>query len=292
LSIRIAGGNLAETLIVKGKPGAEAEAAEGLNPGLVEVSVVIPSLNEAETIGECVYKAKKALALSGFKGEVIVADNSEDETPEIAESFGARVVTPDKRGYGYAYHYGVKHAHGKYVVMGDADGTYDFLEMPKLLEPLVRGEADLVIGSRFRGEIKKDAMPWLHKHVGNPALTAVLNLFFKAGVSDAHSGFRAARKSTLERLSLKSHGMEYASEMVLKAAWKGLKVGEVPITYHPRRGGKPKLNTLSDGWRHLKLMLIYAPARLYLPPGLALYFIGLLVKALSHFKARVQALMA
>lgn len=257
-----------------------------------EVSVVIPSLNEAETIGECILKVKEAFKRGGFKGEVIVADNSEDETPRIAKSLGAKVVTPDKRGYGYAYHFGIKHAVGKYLVMGDADGTYDFLEMPKLLKPLMKGQADLVIGSRFRGEIKKDAMPWLHRHIGNPALTAILNLFFKTGVSDAHSGFRAVRKSALEKLDLKSRGMEYASEMVLKASWKGLKIKDVPITYHPRKGGKPKLSSFSDGWRHLKLMLIYAPARLYVPPGLALYFLGLLVKALSYFKARIQASMA
>ncbi|MEM3703004.1 MAG: glycosyltransferase family 2 protein [Candidatus Bathyarchaeia archaeon] len=281
-----------EALTIKAVCEGEKAAFKGSEAGLIDVSVVIPSLNEAETISECVLKAKEAFVCCGVKGEVVVADNSEDETPEIAKSLGARVVTPDRRGYGYAYHYGIKHARGKYIVMGDADGTYDFLEMPKLLKPLLKGEADLVIGSRFKGEIKKDAMPWLHRYFGNPALTAILNLFFKAGISDAHSGFRAARREALERLNLRSNGMEYASEMVLKAAWKGLKVKEVPITYHPRKGGRPKLNSFSDGWRHLKLMLIYAPARLYLPPGLALYFSGLLVKGLSYFKARAQALMA
>jgi glycosyltransferase involved in cell wall biosynthesis len=282
------------TLRDKSIPVAEDEdigvAFASVEKGLVEVSVVIPSLNEAETIGECISRVKEAFARSGVRGEIIVADNSEDATPKIAEALGARVVTPDKRGYGYAYSYGVKYARGRYLVMGDADGTYDFRDMPKLLKPLMRGEADMVIGSRFRGEIKKGAMPWLHRYIGNPVLTAVLNLFFRAGVTDAHSGFRAVRKEVLDGLKMRSQGMEYASEMVLKAAMGGLRIKEVPVTYHARKGGKSKLSSFSDGWKHLKFMLIYAPSRLYVPPGLVLYFLGLLLKAISYFKARIQAL--
>ncbi|MEM3549492.1 MAG: glycosyltransferase family 2 protein [Candidatus Bathyarchaeia archaeon] len=273
-----------EGSLVEGEAEGEKSVYESLEVGSVEVSVVIPSLNEAESIGECIERVKEAFVKCGVEGEVVVADNSDDETPEIARSLGARVVTPDRRGYGYAYHYGIKHARGKYIVIGDADGTYDFLEMPKLLEPLMNGEADIVVGSRFKGEIKRDAMPWLHRHVGNPVLTRFLNFFFKAGVSDAHSGFRALRREVLERLNLKACGMEYASEMIMKAAVEGLKIKEVPITYYPRRAGKSKLSSFQDGWRHLRFMLLHAPTYLYIFPGLAFTVLGLLLMAFTFFE--------
>jgi len=263
---------------------AETEVSEA---DFVEVSVVIPSLNEAETIGDCIRKVKKVFAKYGIKGEVIVADNSEDDTPYIARSLGAKVITPDKKGYGYAYLYGLKHAKGKYLVFGDADDTYDFLEMPKLLEPLMKGEADLVIGSRFKGEIKKGAMPWLHRYIGNPILTGFLNLFFKAGITDAHCGFRAIRKDALEKLNLKSYGMEFASEMIIAAISKGLRIKEVPVTYYPRKAGNSKLNSLADGWRHLKLMLIYAPTYLYVYPGLFFSFFGALLMLFGYFGVHI-----
>ena len=254
---------------------------------MVEVSVIIPSLNEAGTIGVCIEKVKTVFEWYNIDGEIIVADNSDDDTPQIAESLGARVVTPDRRGYGYAYLYGFKHAEGKYVVLGDADNTYDFLEMPRLLEPLMRGEADLVVGSRFKGEIKRGAMPWLHRYVGNPLLTAFLNLFFKAGVSDAHCGFRAIRRDALERLNLRSHGMEFASEMVMEAVLRGLRIREVPVTYHPRRGGRSKLYSFSDGWRHLKFMLFHTPTYLYIFPGTLLAISGLSLIIFSYFRVYI-----
>jgi len=259
------------------------ETIKASQASLVEVSVVIPSINEAKTIGECILKVKEAFNRCGVYGEVIVADNSEDETPKIAESFGAIVVKPDKMGYGYAYRFGIKQARGKYLVMGDADGTYDFSEMPKLLEPLMKGEADLVIGSRFKGEIKKGAMPWLHRHIGNPILTRFLNLFFKAGVSDAHSGFRTVSKDVLEKLNLQCNGMEFASEMIIKAALEGLTIKEVPITYYARKAGKSKLNSFQDGWRHLKFMLFHAPVHLYIFPGVLFALLGLLLMAFTFF---------
>jgi glycosyltransferase involved in cell wall biosynthesis len=245
----------------------------------VEVSVVIPSLNEERTIGICIEKVKKVFREHDIKGEIIVADNSSDRTPEIARSLGAKVVTPDKRGYGYAYLYGFRYARGKYIVIGDADNTYDFLEIPKLLEPLKKGEADLVIGSRFKGKILKGAMPWLHRYIGNPILTWFLNFFFKAGVSDAHSGFRAFTREALEKMNLRCHGMEFASEMIIRAVWAGLRIKEVPITYYPRQA-ESKLHSFRDGWRHLKFMLLYASSYLFILPGMSLFTLGMVLALL------------
>lgn len=254
---------------------------------MVEVSVIIPSLNEADTIGTCIQKVKNVFSQQGIDGEIIVADNSDDDTPQIARFFGAKVVTPDRRGYGYAYSYGFKHAEGKYVVIGDGDDTYDFLEMPRLLEPLMKDEADIVFGSRFKGEIKRGAMPWLHRYVGNPALTGVLNWYFRASISDAHCGFRAIRKDALKKMRLKSQGMEFASEMIVEAVRRKLRIKEVPVTYYPRENGRSKLNSFSDGWRHLKFMLIYAPTYLYLLPGLIFSVFGALMMLLSYFSVNI-----
>ncbi len=265
------------------KKHLEQEKREN-NTEEIGVSVVIPSLNEAKTIGTCIKKIKTVFKKYGIKGEIIVADNSTDETPKIAESLGAKVVTPDKRGYGYAYLYGFKYARGKYIVIGDADDTYDFLEIPKLLEPLMKDEADMVIGSRFKGEIKKGAMPWLHRYIGNPVLTKFLNVFFGTKISDAHCGFRAIKKDALEKLNLKSPGMEFASEMIIKAAQKDLRIKEVPITYYPRKGGKSKLKSFSDGWRHLRFMLLYTPKYLYYIPGTISMLFGLFMLAIAFLR--------
>ena len=254
---------------------------------MVDVSVVIPSLNEAGTIGKCIEKIKAVFKRYKIDGEIIVADNSDDETPKIAMALGAKVVTPDKKGYGYAYIYGFKHARGKFIVMGDADNTYDFSEMPRLLEPLMKDEADLVIGSRFKGEIKPGAMPWLHRYVGNPILTGFLNLFFKVGVSDAHCGFRAIRRDALEKIKLRSHGMEFASEMLMEAIRRRLRIKEVPITYYPRESGESKLSSFSDGWRHLKFMMLYAPTHLYLIPGLLFGILGIFLMFSSYFEINI-----
>lgn len=252
----------------------------------IDVSVVIPSLNEAETIGICIEKIKAVFQRYGIKGEVIVADNSDDDTPKIARSLGAKVVTPDKMGYGYAYLYGLRHANGKYIVLGDADDTYDFTEMPKLLKPLMNNEADIVIGSRFKGEIKKGAMPWLHRYIGNPLLTFLVNLFFNAKVSDAHSGFRAFKRDILEKITLNSAGMEFASEMIIKAVKAGLRISEVPITYYPRRG-RSKLNSFKDGWRHLRFMLLFTPKYLYFVPGVLFTAFGLFMLLIALLNIRL-----
>ena len=260
---------------------------------MVEVSVVLPSKNERETIGCCINKIREAFKESHMDGEIVVADNSEDDTPTIARGMGAEVITPDGKGYGYAYRYAFKYLkekHGgypKYIVMGDADDTYDFLEMPKLLEPLQRDEADLVIGSRLKGRIEPGAMPWLHRWIGNPLLTWFLNLFYKAGVSDAHSGFRAIKGEALEKLELKADGMEFASEMIVEAVKRGLRIKEVPISYYRRRNPDSKLSSLSDGWRHLKFMLIHAPDYLFIYPALIITLAGLILMALAFLNARL-----
>lgn len=250
---------------------------EGLK--LVDVSVVIPSLNEVETIGTCIEKIKTVFSKYELEGEIIVSDNSVDDTPEIARSLGAVVVTPDRRGYGYAYLYGFKHAKGEYLVMGDADDTYDFMEMPALLEPLKKGEADFVIGTRLNERIEPGAMPWHHRWIGNPLLTGFLNQSFKTGISDAHCGFRAIKRDALEKMSLRSQGMEFASEMIIEAARVGLRIREVPVTYYRRKGGNSKLSSFSDGWRHLRFMLLYAPTYLFDYPGILLLSLGVFLMA-------------
>lgn len=204
-----------------------------------------------------------------------MADNSEDDTPIIARDLGAKVVIPDRNGYGYAYRYGFSNAVGKFIVMGDADDTYDFMDIPRLLTPVMNGEADMVIGSRLNGKIEKGAMPWHHRWIGNPLLTWFLNLFYKAGVSDSHSGFRVISREALDKLDLRSDGMEFASEMIIEASEKGLRIKEVPISYHKRINDNSKLSSFSDGWRHLRFMLLNTPDYLFTYPGLLFLFIGI-----------------
>jgi len=239
----------------------------------VEVSVVMPCLNEETTVGICIQKAKAALKKMGVQGEIIVADNgSTDASIEIAKSLGAKVVHQPIRGYGAAYLAGIAVAGGKYIVIGDSDDTYDFSELDQFVQPLKEGY-DLVMGSRFSGEILPSAMPWLHQYIGNPVLTGILNVLFKAGVSDTHCGMRAFTKEAYLKMELKTTGMEFASEMVIKAAKAGLTITEVPITYYPRKG-ESKLNSFRDGWRHLRFMLLLSPTHLFLIPGFILFLIG------------------
>ena len=243
-----------------------------------EVSVVIPTKNEEKTIGISIEKIQKVFREHHIDGEIIVSDSSTDNTPEIANSLGARVVVPDKLGYGYAYRYGFASTSGDYIVMGDGDNTYDFADVPRLLEPLKSGEADLVMGSRFKGEIKKGAMPGLHKYIGNPMLTWCVNKTHHATISDCHSGFRAFTRAAYDMMDLRAEGMEFASEMVMRALTKGLEIKEVPITYHPRaEGSAPNLSSFSDGWRHLKFIFLNAPNALFLLPGSILFALGLLL---------------
>lgn len=243
----------------------------------LRVSVVIPCLDEAENIEACVLKARAALEDNAIVGEVVVADNgSQDGSPELAAAAGARVIHEPRRGYGSAYMAGFAAARGQYIVMADADLTYDFAEIPRFVEHLEAG-AELVMGDRM-DNIQPGAMPWLHRYVGNPLLSGVLNLFFRTGVHDAHCGMRALRRDVLPRLDLRTPGMEFASEMVIRASKEGLDIREFPIHYHPR-GGESKLSSFRDGWRHLRFLLVHSPTHLFTLPGLALAFVGLLVMA-------------
>ena len=246
--------------------------------GDVEVSVVIPCLNEANSIGICVLKAMEAFRAAGLHGEVVVADNgSTDGSIEIAEKLGARVVRVEARGYGSALRAGIAAAQGAFIVMGDADDSYDFGEVPRFVEKWRQGN-DVVMGNRFRGEIKPGAMPWHHKYVGNPALSSLLNLFFSTGIGDSHCGMRGFTRAVYERMDLRSTGMEFASEFVIKAAQLGARMAEIPITLWPdKRGRPPHLRSFRDGWRHLRFMLLYAPNWLFLLPGAAFMLVGLVL---------------
>ena len=236
------------------------------------VSVVIPCLNEEVNIERCVREATAALEAGGLIGEVLVVDNdSDDRSAELAAGAGARVVVEPRRGYGSAYLAGFAAARGTYIVMADADLTYDFREIPSFVEQLSAG-AELVMGNRMRN-IKPGAMPWLHRYIGNPLLTGLLNLFFRTGVRDAHCGMRALRRDVLDTLDLRTTGMEFASEMVIRAAKEHLAIAEVDIEYHPR-GGESKLSSFRDGWRHLRFLLVHSPTYLFVVPGVLLAAIG------------------
>jgi hypothetical protein len=244
--------------------------------GPADLSVVIPCLNEANSIGICVGKAMQAFRTAGLRGEVVVADNgSTDGSVDIAEKLGARVVHVEQRGYGWALRAGIAASRGGFIVMGDADDSYDFGEVPRFVEMWRQGY-DVVMGNRFRGEIKHGAMPWHHKHIGNPALSTVLNLFFHAGIGDSHCGMRGFTRAVYDRMDLRSTGMEFASEFVIKAAQLRAKVTEIPITLWPdKRGRPPHLRSFRDGWRHLRFMLLYAPNWLFVLPGASLVAAGL-----------------
>ncbi|WP_082230753.1 glycosyltransferase family 2 protein [Haloprofundus marisrubri] len=246
-----------------------------------EFTIVMPTLNEEQGIAECVRRIKNALVDLEMTGEIIVSDSSTDRTPEIANALGARVVVPDKPGYGYAYMYAFERARGDYIAIGDADCTYDFEELPKLYDLVANGDADMAMGSRLEGEILPGSMPKLHEHIGNPLLTKFLNVFYRAGVSDAHSGMRVFSKDALETMDLQSTGMEFASEMIMEAGAKDLEIEEIPITYHPREG-EATLESFSDGWRHVKFMLVNAPGQLFSIPGMLLGALGMLVMGLAY----------
>src|SRR5437870_9413320 len=242
----------------------------------VEVSVVIPCLNEANSLAYCVDKARKALQEAGVSGEVVVADNgSTDSSIEIAEEHGARVIRVEQRGYGAALRAGIAGARGPFIIMGDADDSYDFSDVPRFVEKLREGN-DIVLGNRFRGEIKPGAMPPLHRYFGNPGLTAVLNTLFHARIGDSYCGMRGFTRELYDRLDLRSTGMEFALEMVIKSAQIGARIAEIPIMLWPdKRGRAPHLRSFRDGWRSLRFMLLYAPNWLFLLPGATLVAFGL-----------------
>jgi glycosyltransferase involved in cell wall biosynthesis len=240
-----------------------------------ELSIVMPCLDEAETIGACIAKARRFLATSGVDGEIIVADNgSVDGSQAIAEREGARVVAVAERGYGSALQGGIAAARGRFIVMGDADDSYDFSAIAGFVEKL-RGGADVVMGDRFAGGVEPGAMPPLHRWLGNPVLSAIGRLFFHSPVRDFHCGLRGFSKAAYERMGLRTTGMEFASEMVVKATLLGMRVEEVPIVLHrDGRSRPPHLRSWRDGWRHLRFLLLYSPRWLFLYPGLLLMLAG------------------
>jgi len=258
----------------------------------LELSIVLPCLNEAETLPSVIAKAQRALSGAGIHGEIVVADNgSTDGSREIAERLGARVVPVAERGYGAALMGGIAAARGEYVLMADADDSYDLAEAPKFLEPLRRG-AELVQGCRLPsggGRVEAGAMPYLHRVWGNPMFSSMVRRWFHAPIHDVHCGMRAFRRDLFDRLQLRCTGMEFASEMVIKAALAGAKMEEVPITLH--RDGRtthpPHLKTFRDGWRHFRFYLMLSPRWLFLQPGIVLILLGILGYALAMPRARI-----
>lgn len=244
---------------------------------LLELTVLMPCLNEAKTVAACVRAARAYIEESGIDGEVLVADNgSTDGSIDIAQAAGARVVHVPTRGYGAALMAGIDAAHGRYVIMGDADCSYDFSSLGLYVERL-RAGADLVMGNRFKGGIEPGAMPVLHRYLGNPVLSFVGRLFFRIKIGDFHCGLRGFSRASILRLGLVTPGMEFASEMVAKAALASLRVEEVPTTLRPdKRGRPPHLRTWRDGWRHLRFLLLFCPRWLFLYPGITMLFFGLL----------------
>ena len=246
----------------------------------LRVSIVMPCLNEAETVAICVTKARAWLQSTGTNGEVLVVDNgSTDGSAALATAAGAQVVHERRRGYGNAYLRGFAEARGEIIVMGDADDTYDFSRLDELLKPLGDG-FDMVLGNRFTGGITAGAMPWAHRYIGSPIINLIIRRFIGLRVGDSQSGFRAFTRDAYERMKLRSGGMELASEMIVNAAREGLQVTEVPAPYSVRLG-ESKLNTVRDGWRHLRFLLVSAPNFLFVLPGLALVGMGLAVLAIS-----------
>ncbi len=247
----------------------------------VEVSIVMPCLNEVETLGACIAEAREAIAKGGYTAEIIVADNgSADGSQLVARELGAKVVDVQRKGYGSALIGGIDAAQGRFVVMGDADASYDFGAIAPLIAKL-RDGYDLVVGNRFLGGIEPGAMPWSHRWLGNPVLSSINKMFFHAPVGDTHCGLRAFTKDAYEKMRLRATGMEFASEMVIKASLKGMRITEVPVVLRPDgRSRPPHLRTWRDGWRHLRFMLLFSPRWLFLYPGLALLVVGLGLSAL------------
>jgi glycosyltransferase involved in cell wall biosynthesis len=242
----------------------------------IELSVVMPCLNERETVGVCIRKAMVALKDAGIPGEVIIADNgSTDGSVELAQAEGARVVNIEQKGYGSALKGGILAARGRYVLMADSDDSYDFGHAPRFVQQLRMG-SDLVMGNRFQGGIKDKAMPFLHRYLGNPVLSGIGRLFFGSPCGDFHCGMRGFRRDSFLQMDIRSTGMEFASEMVVKATLMRMKVSEVPTTLNPDgRNRPPHLRTWRDGWRHLRFLLMYSPRWLFLYPGILLMLAGL-----------------
>ncbi len=260
---------------------SNAETLEALRPRKVELTVLMPCLNEAETVAVCVRKAQEFLRRAAVDGEVLVADNgSSDGSIELAQSAGARVVQAEQKGYGSALMAGIAAAHGQFVIMADADDSYDFSRLDAFLQSLREGH-ELVIGHRFRGGIRPGAMPWLHRYLGNPVLSFIGRLFFSCRIGDFHCGLRGINRGAALRLGLSAPGMEFASEMIVKAALAGWSIDEVPTVLSPDgRTRPPHLRSWRDGWRHLRFLLMMSPRWLLFYPGVSLITVGVAVELL------------
>jgi glycosyltransferase involved in cell wall biosynthesis len=240
------------------------------------VSVVLPCLNEEETVGLCIDKIKGVFAKEKINGEIIVVDNgSTDRSRQVCESLGVRVVSEPARGYGAAYLRGLKEAAAKYIIIADSDNTYDFYDIPKFIDCLEKGN-DFVMGSRFKGKMQKGAMSWTHRYIGNPILSGLTRLFFRTRLSDIHCGMRAFTSAAYNMMGLRTVGMEFATEMVVSALQNNLKICEVPVNYYPRKG-ESKLMPLADAWRHIRFMLLYCPVWLYFIPGAVGFLFGMAI---------------
>ena len=248
------------------------------DPREIELSIIMPCLDEAETLENCIRKAQSYLDRSGVRGEIVIGDNgSTDGSQEIAQRCGARVIAIPLRGYGAALYGATQAARGKYCIMGDSDDSYDFTNLDGFLAKL-RAGYDLVMGNRFAGEIKPGAMPWKNRYIGNPILSTIGKTLFRSPMGDFHCGIRGYSKTAFQKMDLRTTGMEYASEMVIKATILGLKITEVPTTLSPDgRSRPPHLRPYRDGWRHLRFMLLFSPNWLFLYPGLVLVLLGLVV---------------
>lgn len=237
-----------------------------------DISIILPCRNEEAALGHCLKQIKEVIKKHGLDAEIIISDSSSDNSPDIARKHGVKLVRHSKEGYGAAYLEGFPRARGRYIFMADADGTYDFNEIPEFITCLKNGY-DLVLGNRTGGKILPGAMTWHHKFIGNPMLSYFLRLFFKSKIKDPQTGMRAIKKEPLDGLNLQTGGMEFASEMLVKAFKNNLKIKEIPISYYPRMG-ESKLKSFRDGWRHLRFMLLYSPFYLFFLPGLILFFLG------------------
>lgn len=240
-----------------------------------EISVILPCQNEEQALPSCLNQIKETIQKNNLSAEIIVSDSSTDKSPEIAKRENVVLVKHDKDGYGMAYLEAFKIAKGKYIFMADADGTYDFREIPNFINQLREGY-DFVLGNRFAGKIEKGAMPLRNKYLGNPVLSGILRIFFNTQIKDSHCGMRAITKKALQKLNLQTAGMEFASETIIKALKNNLKIKEVPINYYQRKG-LSKLRPFSDAWKHIRFMLLYSPLFLFLIPGLILFLAGFLL---------------
>ena len=257
-----------------------------LPDGPLDVSVILPALNEEKTIISCIAKIQRVFLDHGLRGEVIVADSSTDSTPDLARKSGARVIHPGRNGYGNAYIAAFQESRGAIIVMGDADDTYDFSDIPRLLAPIREG-TDLVVGSRFTGRITPGSMAPLHRYIGNPLLTWLINALYHTRLTDGQTGFRAITREALSRLNLSTGGMEFASEMLIRASEQGLSIVEIPITYSPRQSPS-KMHSFADGWRHIRFVLLMRPIPFLALPGVLFAGIGSVLMALFYLNGSLE----